>query len=120
MPFIGRLARRELHRALPSAVGHGRATASVVQDPGQILVTGRVLADVVADPGVSSAPETADPKDEFLVALARVADVVALVSGDPHLTELVDLDPPVITPAAFMDRLRDWRKRERGSPTEPA
>lgn len=90
------------------------------QEAVQFVADVRVLADVVADPGVSSAPETVDPKDEFLVALARVADVVALVSGDPHLTELVDLDPPVITPAAFMDRLQDWRKRERGSPTEPA
>lgn len=32
----------------------------------------------------------ADPKDEFLVALARAANVVALVSGDPHLTDLVN------------------------------
>ena len=48
---------------------------------------------------------TADPKDEFLVALATVADVDASVSGDPHLTDLVDLDPPVLTPAAFLQRL---------------
>jgi len=34
--------------------------------------------------------QTADPKDEFLVALSRVADVAALISGDPDLTELVD------------------------------
>lgn len=45
----------------------------------------------------------ADPKDEFLVALARDADVVALVSGDPHLTELVNQDPAVMTPAAFLN-----------------
>lgn len=64
------------------------------QEAVQFVADVRVLADVVADPGVSSAPETADLKDEFLVALARVADVVALVSGDPHLTELVVLDPP--------------------------
>jgi len=34
-----------------------------------------------------------------------VADVAALISGDPHLTELVDLDPPVLAPAAFLERL---------------
>jgi len=52
----------------------------------------RVLADMVADPPASPDRETADPKDEYLVALSRVADVAALISGDPHLTELVDLD----------------------------
>jgi len=57
---------------------------------------------VVADPAASSGAEAADPKDEFLVALARVADVEALASGDPHLTELVDLDPPVATPSAWL------------------
>lgn len=65
----------------------------------------RVLADMVADPPASPDRETADPKDEYLVALSRVADVAALISGDPHLTELVDLDPPVLAPAAFLERL---------------
>jgi len=65
----------------------------------------RVLADMVADPVASPDRETDDPKDEYLVALSRVADIVALISGDPHLTELVDLYPPVLTPAAFLERL---------------
>jgi len=65
----------------------------------------RVLADMVADPPASPDRETADPKDEYLVALSRVADVAALISGDPHLTELVDLDLPVLAPAAFLERL---------------
>jgi len=39
------------------------------------------------------------------VALARAPNVVALVSGDPHLTELVNPDPPVMTPAAFLHHL---------------
>ncbi|HEX9548209.1 MAG TPA: putative toxin-antitoxin system toxin component, PIN family [Acidimicrobiales bacterium] len=71
----------------------------------QFVADVRILADVVSDPPVLSSRETDDPKDEFLVALVRVADVMALISGDPHLTELVDLDPPVLTPAAFLDRL---------------
>lgn len=62
------------------------------------------VADVLADPPASSRRSTADPKDEFLVALARFADVVALVSGDPHVTDLVDIHPPVLTPAAFFDQ----------------
>lgn len=66
----------------------------------------RTLADVVPDPPAASNPATADPKDEFLITLIRVADVVALISGDPHLTELTDIEPPVLTPAVFLERLR--------------
>ncbi len=65
----------------------------------------RILADMVPDPPAPPTRVTTDPKDEFLVALTGVATVVALVSGDPHLTELVGLDPPVLTPAAFLERL---------------
>lgn len=67
----------------------------------------RVLADEVPDPPPSAAAETADPKDEYLLALAKATDVVALVSGDPHLTDLVDPDPPILTPAAFLDQLQE-------------
>lgn len=65
----------------------------------------RALSDVLEDPPAPAQQVTADPKDEFLVALAKVADVAALVSGDPHLTDLVDLDPPVLSPAAFWQHL---------------
>lgn len=65
------------------------------------------VADVRPDPVPVSGRMTADPKDEFLVALARTADVVALVSGDAHLTGLIDLDPPVLRPAAFLARLQE-------------
>lgn len=58
----------------------------------QFVADVRVLADLLPDPPVQSHRETADPDDEFLVALARVADVKVLISGDPHLTDLVDLD----------------------------
>jgi putative PIN family toxin of toxin-antitoxin system len=67
----------------------------------------RVLAEVVPDPPAMSSRTTVDPKDEFLVALARAANVVALVSGDSHLTELVELVPPVLTPSALLARLVD-------------
>ena len=65
----------------------------------------RILADVIPDAPAPPTRVTTDPKDEFLVALAGVATAVALVSGDPHLTELVGLDPPVLTPGAFLERL---------------
>ena len=76
-----------------------------VEDARTFIGDVRVLADLVADPPASPVPVTADPKDEFVVALAKVANVVALVSGDPHLTDLVDLNPPVLTPAAFLTLL---------------
>lgn len=45
---------------------------------------------------------TADPDDDYLVALARSAGVDALISGDTHLTDLTDLVPPVMRPAALL------------------
>lgn len=48
---------------------------------------------------------TPDPKDDYLVALARAAGADVLVSGDRHLTELEDPRPPVLTPREFLDRL---------------
>lgn len=66
----------------------------------------RALADVIPDPPAPTSRATADPQDEFLVALAQTADVVALVSGDPDLTDLVHLGPPVLTPTAFLERLQ--------------
>jgi putative PIN family toxin of toxin-antitoxin system len=76
-----------------------------VEEAAQFVADIKVLADVVSDPPVGSTRETADPKDEFLVTLVCAADVMGLISGDPHLTELVDLDPPVLTPAIFLNGL---------------
>jgi putative PIN family toxin of toxin-antitoxin system len=67
----------------------------------------RTLADMIADPPAAVEAVTADPKDEYLVALAQAAHVAALISGDPHLTDLEDPDPPVLTPAAFLHQLPD-------------
>lgn len=57
------------------------------------------------DPEPLTEPLTPDPKDDYLVALARAADAGFLVSGDPHLTGLEDPRPPVLTPRAFLRRL---------------
>jgi putative PIN family toxin of toxin-antitoxin system len=63
------------------------------------------LATIVPDPpplpGI-----TPDPKDDYLVALARSSGARVLVSGDRHLCDLVDPQPPVLTPRAFLDRLQ--------------
>jgi uncharacterized protein len=62
------------------------------------------LATAVPDP-----PEvhglTPDPGDDYLVNLARAAKINFLVPGDPHLTDLSDPWPPVLTPRAFLERL---------------
>jgi putative PIN family toxin of toxin-antitoxin system len=48
---------------------------------------------------------TDDPGDDYLVALARAASADVLVSGDAHLTELVEPPVPVETPRDFVARL---------------
>jgi putative PIN family toxin of toxin-antitoxin system len=62
------------------------------------------LSSVEPDPEIT-AGLTADPGDDYLVALARAAGAHFLVSGDPHLTELKQARPPVLTPRAFLKRL---------------
>ncbi|HEY4096661.1 MAG TPA: putative toxin-antitoxin system toxin component, PIN family [Baekduia sp.] len=57
-----------------------------------------LVPDPPAQPGL-----TADPGDDYLVALARAAGADCIVSGDAHLTDLVDPRPPVLTPRAFLD-----------------
>jgi uncharacterized protein len=62
------------------------------------------LGSVELDPEVT-AGLTADPGDDYLVALARAAGAHVLISGDPHLTELKQARPPVLTPRVFLKRL---------------
>lgn len=69
----------------------------------------RRRADVVAGPPPPWAAVTRDPDDDYLVALARFANVDFLISGDVHLTELADLVPPVRTPAEFLAMLQAGR-----------
>jgi putative PIN family toxin of toxin-antitoxin system len=59
---------------------------------------------VLGDPSPGGAPLSADPDDEFLVDLARMANVDVLVTGDSHLLELRDR-LPVMTPAEFLASL---------------
>lgn len=48
---------------------------------------------------------TADPKDDYLVALYRDCDADLLVSGDPDLVDLDVGDVAVLTPRELLDRL---------------
>lgn len=63
-------------------------------------------AVLVADPE-NVERVTADPDDDYLVALAVAAGADALVSGDVHLTELVDAPVSVLTPRQLLERLED-------------
>lgn len=56
----------------------------------------------VSDPPATD-PITRDPKDDYLVRLARAATPTALVSGDHHLHETDLGDINVLTPRAFID-----------------
>jgi uncharacterized protein len=60
---------------------------------------------LVDDPEPSSTPESEDPGDEYLIALARAERTDALVSGDPHLLRLRRLIP-VKTPREYLDEER--------------
>jgi predicted nucleic acid-binding protein len=64
-------------------------------------------------PSSSQTPEppevSPDPDDDYLIALARVAGADYLISGDRHLLDLTDPDPPVLTPRQFLDLLETMR-----------
>lgn len=46
-----------------------------------------------------------DPGDDYLFALARAAGADVIVSGDSHLTQLRNPNPPVLTPRQFAEQL---------------
>jgi predicted nucleic acid-binding protein len=67
-------------------------------------VLARTLA---ADPSPPYPAVCRDPGDDDLVALARVAVVEALVTGDRDLLEVDDMGVAVITPRGLVERLAD-------------
>ena len=89
---LGRVARRPKFRELIDEADVAGLVDALVED-----------ATVIADPPAESGL-TADPGDDYLVALARAAAADCIVSGDAHLLELEDPRPPVLTPRAFLDR----------------
>ena len=75
----------------------------LTQDEAMEYVSGfRNLAAMVSDP--EAAPGlTLDPKDDYLVALARSSGVHFLVASDPHLTRP---RPPILTLQSFLEMLK--------------
>jgi uncharacterized protein len=49
--------------------------------------------------------KTADPEDDYLVALAQAHKADAIVSGDPHLLDVTSSNLPVLTPREMANRL---------------
>jgi len=64
------------------------------------LAEDALIVDAPAVEGLSP-----DPGDDYLIALARAANADYLVSGDRHLLDLTDPDPPVLRPRQFLDLL---------------
>jgi putative PIN family toxin of toxin-antitoxin system len=73
-------------------------------DPGAIsAVIARLGADgIVIDDPPAPRVVTRDPKDDYLVALARAGRAQAIVTGDRHLLDLDELRPPALEPPAFL------------------
>ena len=66
----------------------------------------RRMATLEPEPPVPSESFTPDPKDDYLVALARSSGANFLISGDPHLTGIIDPRPPVLSPRAFLEMVK--------------
>jgi uncharacterized protein len=61
-------------------------------------------AETRPDPQAVS-PITRDPKDDYLIALAREAAVDAIVSGDADLLVLEGIEPPILSPVSLIEEL---------------
>jgi putative PIN family toxin of toxin-antitoxin system len=61
-------------------------------------------AEIVRDPPVVPSVSR-DPNDDYLIALARLANADAIVSGDADLLTIDDSTPPIVRPAEFVEGL---------------
>jgi putative PIN family toxin of toxin-antitoxin system len=89
----------ELERALAHPKLRARVTAD---DAGEFVALLRTAALPAPDPP-APATRSADPGDDYLLALAESTHAV-LVSGDQHLLELADTWP-IYDARAFLDAL---------------
>lgn len=76
----------------------GTATAAEFLD-------GLADATLIVDDPPARPDMSPDPDDDYLIALARAGNADYLVSGDRHLTDLPDPNPPVVTPRQFLELL---------------
>ena len=87
----------ELDRALAYPKLRTRVEAAEAQEIVDLL---RRSAEMIDDPADAPALRSADPGDDYLIALAAVAKAV-IVSGDRHLLVLAP-QVPVHSPAEFL------------------
>ena len=86
------------------ALGHPKLRSRVEPADAQRFVElVSELAEMAPDPDRPPPVRSADPDDEYLLALAA-REQVPLVSGDNHLLALRDR-APVVSPRDFLDRL---------------
>lgn len=90
----------EIERALAYPRLRKRIAADEAHDLVELLRAG---ADHHADPSHPPPVRSADPGDDYLLALAATADAV-IVSGDRHLLTLGE-HLPVYPPAAFLAKI---------------
>jgi uncharacterized protein len=99
------IASPELLDELERVLLRSKFRSSATEDEARRFVaTIRELASVAPDPPAQPGL-TADPHDDYLVALARATRAGVLISGDRHLLDLVARLPPVLSPRAFVARL---------------
>jgi putative PIN family toxin of toxin-antitoxin system len=91
----------ELERALV----YPKLRRRISEDEAAELVALLRLAAVVAPDPRTSADRSADPGDDYLLALAQ-SERAVLVSGDQHLLDLADR-LPIQTARSFLNRLAD-------------
>lgn len=91
----------ELRRGLAKPYFRDRVTAV---EAGELLDAFELLAVVLSDPA-HQRRVVRDPHDDFLVALAVVADADAIVSGDRDLLDHPGLHPPAIGARAACELL---------------
>ena len=96
---VSDLLLAELERVL------GRREIAVRVDPVAISILRRLTRDDAIradDPSGDEKLVPADPRDDYLVALARAAGASVIVTGDHHLLDLEGLRPPALEPGAFL------------------
>lgn len=99
---VSPLLLAELERAL----SHPKIASVVARAEAEEIVEElRKNAEIVDDPSEVEPGATGDPGDDYLVALARAAGAQVIVSGDAHLTDATGMEPPALTPRAFLDLL---------------
>jgi putative PIN family toxin of toxin-antitoxin system len=92
----------ELRRAL----GYPKLRSRISEeDAERVLQWLSESATVVVDPTIEAPVRSADPGDDYLIALASSRRAI-LVSGDKHLLDLAE-QIPVLEPARFVEQLSE-------------